>query len=414
MLEKLRKKRADVVALMSALNTLAINEDRNLTAEEQSQYDSLQAEQEGLKAQITRLEAQKQLEAEMSTPTSKPAHTFEAPAIVTMKDNQILDETKFENFGDFMKAVKSGTDNRLAGLYAEQTMGKGSEGGFLIPKQFGQMLKSFTPEDSLVRARATVVPSGNFPDAEISFPALDQSGSKGVYSGVVTHWVAEGEEIDETAFNLREIQLSSKAVAGIIPFSNKLLRNSDSASALGIMLLRQAISKAEEDAFIKGDGVGKPLGYMNSKSAKVVNRATSGKVTFDDLVAMVQNSIGEGKIWVLSQTLYTDIVTMTSPDDKYLFSVGRDGAPDRILGFPIRWSQRTPVKGSKGDVQLLDLSYYYIKDGASMTLSASEHFKFTQDKTLFRIVANVDGQSSLNDVLTLENGSTVSPFVILN
>ncbi|WP_418186740.1 phage major capsid protein [Aliarcobacter lanthieri] len=413
MLATLRKKRADIVAKMGVLNTLAINENRDFTAEEQSQYDGFNAEQEGLKSQITRLEIQQQLDAEMNGAVTKPV-AFGVPAVVSMKDNQILDETGFSDFGDFMGAVKSGTDKRLSSLYAEQTMGNGSEGGFLIPTQFGQLLKTFNPEDSIVRQRATVIPSGNYPDGEITFPALDQSGSKGVYSGVVTQWVAEGKEIPETAFSLREIKLISKAVAGLMPFSNKLLRNTESASALGIKLLRQAIAKAEDDAFIVGDGVGKPLGYLNSTSSKVVNRGTLGAVSFNDLVAMVANSFGDNLEWVISRTLYTDIVTMTKPNDDYLFTVGINGAPDRILGFPIRWSQRTPTKGNKGDVQLLDLSYYYIKDGSRLMLSASEHVLFKQDKTLFKIVANVDGQSSLNDKLTLENGSTVSPFVILN
>lgn len=408
-LEQLRAKRAEAIANMEKLNTTALNENRDFTAEEQSQYDSLNAEQERLKAQATRVEAQEKLNAEMSAPTTKPIH---APAVVSMKDNEILDETGFESLGEFMGAVKAGSDSRLE--YVAQSAGTGSEGGFLIPKQFGEMIAAFTPETSIVRPRATVIPSGNFPDAAISFPALDQSGDKGVYSGVVTTWVEEGAEIDETGFSLREIELKSKAIAGFIPFSNKLLRNAAAASTMGTMLMSQAIAKAEDDAFIAGNGVGKPLGFLNHKSTKAVNRDTADTVKFIDLANMVQSSKGDMKEWVISQTLYSTIRTMQDGAGQYIFSDAAAGMPAVLLGYPVRWSERTAVKGSKGDVMLLDLSYYYIKDGSSMVLSASEHVKFTQDKTLFKIVSNVDGQSALNDKLKLENGETVSPFVVLD
>lgn len=409
LLAQLRNKRADLIAQMESLTTLAINENRDLTAEENTKYDSLNAEQTSLKSQIVRLENQEKLNAEMSSATTAPVH---APVVVSMKDNQVLDETGFKDLGDFMKAVKAGKDSRLE--FVAQSMGTGSEGGFLVPKKFGEMIRAFSPESALVRPRATVIPAGEFPDAEISFPALDQSGDKGVYSGVVTTWLAEGEEIDETGFSLREITMNSKAVAGFIPFSNKLLRNTTAASMLGTMLLRQAIIKAEDDAFISGDGVGKPLGFLNHKSAKAINRTTAGTVIFEDLVAMVQSSKGELKEWVISRSLYSTIALMKDGADNYIFTNGIAGLAPTMLGFPVRWSERTPTIGKKGDVMLLDLSYYYVKDGAGMVLSASEHVKFTQDKTLFKIIHNVDGQSSMNDKLKLENGDTVSPFVILD
>lgn len=408
-LGQLKAKRAETIAAMEKLNTTALNENRDFTAEEETQYSSLNAEQDKLKGQITRLEAQEKLNAEMAEPTAKPVH---APAVVSMKDDELRDETGFSSLGEFMGAVKAGQDSRLD--YVAQSAGTGSEGGFLIPKKFGEMITAFTPESSLVRPRATIIPGGDFPDAAISFPALDQSGDKGVYSGVVTTWVEEGAEIDETGFSLREIELKSKAIAGFIPFSNKLLRNAAAASTMGTMLMRQAISKAEDDAFIAGNGVGKPLGFLNHKSTKAVNRDTADTVKFIDLALMVQNHKGEMKEWVISQTLYSTIRTIQDGAGQYVFSDAMAGMPAMLLGYPVRWSERTPTKGKKGDVMLLDLSYYYIKDGASMVLSASEHVKFTQDKTLFKIVSNVDGQSSLNDKLKLENGETVSPFVVLD
>lgn len=410
-LEQLKALRSSKIAAMQALLD-SVGAGSNMTAEQTVAYDTLMAEQETLKSQINRAEAQLALNAEMNTPTTKPIHSVVAS---NFADVELVDDKReFQSLGDFMQAVKSGgTDPRLQFVSA-QTMGTGSEGGFLIPKKFGDMIMAFTPESAIVRPRATVIPAGDNPDAEISFPALDQSGTKGVYSGVVTTWLAEGETIDQTSFSLREIAMQPKAVAGYIAFSNKLLRNSSAASTLGTKLLSEAINKAEDDAFINGNGVGKPMGFLGHASAKAINRTTANTVKFIDLATMVQNHKGDMKEWVISQTLYSTMLTMADTAGNLIFTNGIGGMAPTLLGFPVRWSERTPVKGSKGDVMLLDLSYYYVKDGSGLLLSASEHVQFLNDKTVFKITKSVDGQSSMNGTLKLENGETVSPFVILD
>jgi len=412
MLKKLIAARTVAIASMGTLNDTALAEEREFTADEQTQYNELNAKQNSLKGQISIAENQASLNAEMNKPTSTPFH---APvAAQEPLDVELMDDTGgFKDLGEFMGAVKSGVDSRLQ-FVATQSAGTGSEGGYLIPKQFGAMINAFTPEGSIVRSRATVIPGGEYPDAEISFPALDQSGDKGVYSGVVTTWLAENEEIDETSFSLREIAMAPKGIAGFIAFSNKLLRNAPAASTMGTMLLGQAIAKAEDDAFIQGDGVGKPMGFLNHVSAKALNRNTADTVKFIDLTLMVQNHKGDMKEWVISQTLYSTITTMVDANNGLIFTNGVNGVSPMMFGFPVRWSERTPTKGVKGDIMLLDLSYYYVKDGSGLLLSASSHVKFTSDKTLFKVTKSVDGQSSMNGTLKLENGSTVSPFVILD
>lgn len=414
MLKKLRLARATAIASMATLNTTALEGKRDFTAEEQAQYDSLSSEQASLKSQIERAETQAALDVEMSAPTTTPFH---APIASQHVDAELVtddDTMGFKSLGEFMSAVKAGGSDPRLQFVAEQTAGTGSEGGYLIPKKFGAMIAGFTPEDSLVRPRATVIPGGDYPDAEISFPALDQSGTKGVYSGVVTTWLAEGADIDETSFSLREISMKPNAVAGYIAFSNKLLRNAPAASTMGARLLSQAIAKAEDDAFIAGDGVGKPMGFLAHASAKIINRNTAATVKYVDLVNMLQSHKGDMKEWVISQTLMATIMSMEDGAGRLIFTNGVGGMAGTILGYPVRWSERTPTIGVKGDVMLLDLSYYYVKDGSGLLLSASSHVQFIKDKTLFKVTKSVDGQSSMNGTLKLENGETVSPFVILD
>lgn len=412
MLKKLMALRTRKVAEMQSLLDGATAENRELTAEETVKYDNLMSEQNNLKGQISRAEAQEKLNAEMNTATTQPIHI---PVVVSMKDNQVLDETGFKDYADFFGAVSSGRDNRLSKFEATQSMGTGSAGGFSVPEQFlPEILVSFRPEESIVRPRARIIPAGMYPDAKVKLPALDQSGDKGVYSGVVTKWLEEGGTISKTAFSLRQIEMESKAIAAYVAITNKMLRNNAQMASFGTELIRQALVKAQDDAFMLGNGIGKPLGFVNHQSSKAINRNTANTVKYIDLVNMLQASKGEMKEWVISQTLISTILSMEDGSGKLIYTNGITGMGGMMLGYPVRWSERTPTKGSKADVMLLDLSYYYIKEGSGLIVEASSQYQFLEDNTIFKVISNVDGQSSLNDKLKLENGETVSPFVILD
>jgi len=412
-LKKLIALRATKVAAMQTLLDGATAEERELSAEESTQYDNLMTEQEGLVTQIARAESQEKLNLEMAKPTSKPVHAIvKAQEVVT--GEFVDDEKQFTTHGEFFRAVAAGSDPRL-NIESNQNMGTGSTGGFSVPDTYStDILISFTPEDVIVRPRAMVIPAGQFPDAKFSMPALDQSGEKGVYSGVVTKWLEEGGTISKTAFSLRKIELESKAIAAYIPISNKMLRNNEQMATIGVSLMGQALAKAQDDAQILGDGIGKPLGFMNHASAIAINRKTAGEVVYEDFVKMLAKSKGNMKEWIISQTLLAEILLMEDGSGKLLYTNGVSGVTGVILGYPVKWSERTPTIGVKGDVMLVDLSFYYIKDGSGLIIEASSQYQFLEDYTVFKVIANVDGQPSITTPLKLENGTYVSPFVILD
>jgi HK97 family phage major capsid protein len=71
--------------------------------------------------------------------------------------------------------------------------------------------------------------------------------------------------------------------------------------------------------------------------------------------------------------------------------------------------------GTTGDLALVDFGYYLLGDRQSMQISSSEHFKFGNDLTSFRIIERLDGRTWIQSAITPENGgSTLSPVVVLN
>ncbi|TMC47286.1 MAG: phage major capsid protein, partial [Chloroflexi bacterium] len=77
-------------------------------------------------------------------------------------------------------------------------------------------------------------------------------------------------------------------------------------------------------------------------------------------------------------------------------------------------SEKVGPLGTPGDVAFIDPKYYLIGDRMEMQVSASEHYKFANDKTAYRVVSRVDGRPWLQSPITPKNGGpTLSPVVLL-
>jgi HK97 family phage major capsid protein len=414
-MEKLFEELKKVQARLSEINSLARDEEnRSLTEDEQKEWDELIVKTDGLRSQIE--EEKKKLSRTQSIEDienliSQPVNTPHLDSIDTRKTSE------FSTLGEFIYTVRFRPgDERLIEV-REQTFGVGAQGGFLVPEQFTREILSITPQDAIFRPRATVIPAGIPPDAAITIPTLDQAGTKGVYAGVTVNWIAEGADKGETQAYLKEVKLDPNEVAGYIVATDKLLRNAPAATALIQTLLRRSIIAAEEDAFLAGSGVGKPLGILASAATLAYNRATANEVAYGDVAGMYGKAkFGGPLLWIGSQSILPQLLTMKDPGNHYVWQPNaREGAPGTLLGLPLVFNNQSPTLGSKGDLTLVDLQYYMIKDGAGIVISASEHVYFKQNKTVIKAFWNVDGQPWLSAPLTLEDGSTqVSPFVVLD
>jgi HK97 family phage major capsid protein len=121
-------------------------------------------------------------------------------------------------------------------------------------------------------------------------------------------------------------------------------------------------------------------------------------------------------VWIGSQTCLPQLMTMVDTGNHLIWQPSaREGVPSTLLGVPFLLNDQSPVLGTEGDLILVDLDYYLIKDGSGISISASEHPLFTQNRTIIKAFWNVDGQPWLTTPLLARDGvSTVSPFVVLD
>lgn len=419
--KQLREERAAAIAEMKAIHEAAENEDRELTAEEQSEYDAFKAEADLL---TNRIERQAEVDATLAS-LEKADPPKSRGAIERPQGPEAVRE--FESLGEFVAATRfRPNDQRLASLYhepspdprGEQRMDDGASGGFLVPEQFRSTILQVEPTEAIFRPRANVIPAGSPPDSAISIPALDQTNGdapESMYGGFSVSWIGEGGTKPESDVKFREIKLEPHEVAAHTVITDKLLRNWPAASAYLERNMRMAVIGAEERAFFKGDGVAKPKGIVDDNGAYVYNRETANTVTYDDITGMMARCLGMSKVWIATQALLPILMRMEDTEGHLIWTGdARSGAPTTLAGVPIMFTDRGKALGTKGDLVLADLSYYLIKDGSGPFVAASEHVHFTTNKTAVKIFWNVDGQGWLTAPLEGEDGYTRSPFVVLD
>jgi HK97 family phage major capsid protein len=300
----------------------------------------------------------------------------------------------------------------------------GAQGGFLVPTEFRAELLAIDPMTSPIRARATVIPMRR---RVIQIPVLDQTGTtEGAahwFGGMVASWTEEGALKTQSDPTFRQAALTAHKLVCYTRSTDELL--DDSAIGLeaflrGPMGFAGAIRWYEEYAFIQGTGVGQPLGIINAGATITVTATASPPAPasiFVDLVNMLENFLpGANGIWVINQRHMSDLLTMSGPSGNasYLWGSAADGVPNRLLGFPVIWSEKLSAPGSTGSILLIDPAYYLIGDRQAETIDATNVERFQYDETSWRCVHRVDGQPWLSAPIYLADGvATVSPFVML-
>lgn len=419
----LRARRVEIVGKMQALIDASEKDERDMTEEEETQFNSLRENRATLDKRIARLE-----EMGASTAALDAVRPAAARGGTVVHPPAPGARREFESMGEFLAAVRfNPNDQRLNYVentaedgadapLAELRMDDGASGGFMIPPEFRNTVLQVGPQDAIIRPRANVIGPGNSPDAGVTMPALDQRGavSNNMFGGVEVRWIGEGDNKPETDLKLREVTLNPHEVAGTITVTDKLLRNWQGSAAFIETQFRGAVRQSEDRAFLRGNGVKTPLGILSANATYKVKRAKANDVTYDDLVEMVARGYGDG-IFVYSRSILPKLMKMQDPSGRYIWvPSAREGEPGTLLGRPAIQSDRNPLLGALGDIWFGDLSMYLIKDGAGPFVAASEHVLFAQNKTMIKIFWNVDGSPWLTEPLKLENGYEVSPFVALD
>jgi HK97 family phage major capsid protein len=416
-----QQSRAASLEAVEAILAKAETEKRTLTDDETGAL-------RGHKAEVKRFDEQITLLSDIPAQRRAGAQIHN-----NQEDRPWGDETRGLSVGaDFFRSVvqaekrDGAADPRLFKRASGLNEAIGSEGGFLVPETISNELMERSYSTGAYASRCSAQPMSN---PSIVIPALNESsrvdGSRG--GGVRAYWAAEAATVTASKPDFRRIRLELKKLMALCYATDELLMDATALEAYIRRAFPQEMAFVIDDAIVRGDGNGKPLGYLNSAALVTVSKEagpqTADTVVMANIVKMWTRMWAPSRAnaaWFMGQDieaqLYQMATSSSSPTPVFLPPGGLSGAPySTLFGRPIIVNEQSSAIGDLGDIALLDLSQYILaRSSAGVKADSSMHVRFLYDEMTFRFTTRVDGQPWWNAALTPYKGSsTLSPFVTL-
>src|SRR3990167_3534644 len=359
--------------------------------------------------------------------------------IISSPEDKIMADKKggFKSFGHYLtELVKAEKDKVLPSTLrawdeaVQKTLSEGSlsDGGYLVPEQFGGVILAKSLEDSIVRPRASIQPMAT---NRITFAAdVDADHSTNYFGGITIYRPGEGGQKTATSPTYERIALTLHKVTGLCHVTDELLE--DSAVAVESEVSRkfsQAISFVQDNDFLNGTGNNMPVGVLNAVNPALITvTAETGQgastIVAENIIKMWARMYSPGKgraVWVVNDDTFPQLATMalavgTGGVPLWMPAGGLSGLPyQTLMGKPLLFTEKAQALGTAGDIALIDFSQYKIGEKGGLQVATSIHFRFDYDEQSFRFVLRYDGQPTWTSALTpLRSSSTLSPFVVLS
>ena len=403
------------------------DEERSAVEAEITAFETEQAETEeavaGLEERVSTIEAElDELEQE---PTPAPADPEPTPTpnergtIIMNKRNIFAGMDVQTRTAMFAREDVQGFLTQVRTLIAEKRAITGGE--LLIPDVFLGMIRENIMEYSKLYKHVNVRQIGG--------------NGKMVVMGTIPEavWTDCCGTLNELTLGFNDVEVDCWKVGGYFDICNATLEDSDIDLASELLtVLGQAIGLALDKAILFGTGTRMPLGMftrlaqteapadypttartwvdLHTSNIKSIAASQKGIDLFrtfltDTAAAKGKYSRGE-KVWVMNETTYTALVAAA-------MTIDAGGAI--VAGV----NGRMPVIG--GVIEVLDFvpdnvilggyfDLYLLAERAGTRLAQSEHYRFVEDRTVFKGTARYDGQPAIAEAFVAIgiNGTTPS------
>lgn len=269
--------------------------------------------------------------------------------------------------------------------------GTADKGGYLVPTTFAETIITKLGEKSPMRALATV----SISTSTENIPVEGDDGANG--------WIDETGAYPESDPTIGQVIMKAYKTGRIIKVTEELLQDSfSSIEAYIAMKFTKSTTKAEEAAFVSGDGVGKPTGFL--VTAQIGKTAASATAFTADEIIDLWGSLDEDyaadATWKMNRNTLVKLMKLKDSNGDYLVNKGLNGAPSTLLARPIVLNKNMPdIAANATPISFGDMSYYFIKDRKSMSMKRMDELYATTGHVGFRIDKRVDGKLVLPEAV---------------
>lgn len=254
--------------------------------------------------------------------------------------------------------LRSGDDDGLRGLELDQkslSSAVNSDGGYLVDPQMSETIKSVLHAGASIRAVATVV-NVEATSYDVLVDTTDLGAGWASETGAATE--TGTPTIDRITIPLHELSARPKA-------SQRLL--DDAAFDIESWLagrIAEKFARAEAAAFVVGDGVDKPTGFLTHPvidndiwswgNIGYVPTGSDGVLGNGDAIIDLVYALGAeyraNGTFVMNSKTAGEVRKLKDGDGRFLWSDGlAAGEPARLLGYPVLIAEDMPDIASGAD-----------------------------------------------------------------
>ena len=239
-----------------------------ISPEDNATYEKMEEEVVSLGKEVERLERQEMMDRELSAAVTKPLSS-RPERNTEQKTGRATDAYKSAFWGAMRNKKNTDVQNSLQ-------IGSDSEGGFLVPDEYEGQLIQALQEANMLRNMCNVITT-SYGDRKI--PVVASNGSAA--------WMDEESAFTESDEGFTQVTLSAYKLGTMLKVSDELLNDSyfDLEAYIAAEFARR-IGAAEEEAFLTGNGTGKPTGLLNATGGASlgVTAASATAITLDEVV----------------------------------------------------------------------------------------------------------------------------------
>ena len=436
-INEIRAKRATLVNEGRGLLDRAEHEKRDLSQEEQNQWDRIMAEVDRLAGDIDRQERQRAADDSLGRSSGpraggatwnpqddedddadgdEPLAVRQAVAVAERASREraarpeIAKILRTKRNGKFVRAwtdyLRSGGAvgrQELRDLQADLDV----SGGYLRPdQQFVANLIKFVDDFVYIRQLATVMTVMSADS--LGIPVYDTD----IADADWTNELATGTDDTAMAFGRRELR--PHPLAKRVKLSRKLLRQSAiDVEAFVRSRLGYKFGVTQEKAFLNGTGAQQPLGVFTASASGISTARdvstgnTTTAIQADNLIEVkysIKAQYWPRARWIFHRDALKQIRKLKDGDGQYLWTPGvgqslTGGSGDRIIELPFLLSEFAPNTFTTGKyVGILgDFSFYQIADALSMEVQLLNELYAEQNQVGLIARMETDGAPVLEE-----------------
>lgn len=268
--------------------------------------------------------------------------------------------------------------------------GADSTGGYVTPDGFREQVGAALTKDNLFRRYGTVI-SATAPSGVIQ--AVASTGAAA--------WTEDGEAIPESADTFAHFNVKSYKLAALSRIKESFVsdNNFDLEGYLSREFARR-FGRAEEDAFLNGDGTNLPSGILSATGGTVgVTAADPAKIAYDEIVKLyfsLKAEYRENAVFLMHDETAMLLRTLKDTAGNYLWNATND----TIFSKPVVTSSHMPtIAAGAKSIVFGDLSYYWIVERQPLTVKVLSELYAQQGQIGFSSFERLDGKLILPEAV---------------